>query len=68
MKTPEITSEFIKAVQQSIIALHNDAGHLQRNPRFTENSEVGELIREAEQIKYQHADLLKGWLGRIKED
>lgn len=68
MKTPEITPEFIKAIQESIIALHNDADDLQRNEHFNEEGKIGELVREASQRKYQYADLLSGWLLRCKAD
>ena len=68
MKTPEITSEFIKALKASAAALRASAYDLERNERFNEESKVGEVIREAVQRNYQYADLLKGWLGRIKED
>lgn len=66
MKTPEITQEFIYAVKEGIIALDSIADNLQKNEHFNEESEIGEVIREVAQRKYQCADLLKGWLCRIK--
>lgn len=68
MKTPEITPEFITAIKEGIIALNNDADDLQKHERFNEEGKIGEVIRESAQRKYQYADLLTGWLGRIKED
>ena len=66
MKTPEITPEFIKAIKEGIIALNNDANGLQKHELFNEENIIGETIREAAQMKYQCADLLRGWLCRIK--
>ena len=68
MKTPEITPEFINAIKEGIISLHNDAEDLQKHERFNEEGKIGEVIREAAQRKYQYADLLNGWLLRCKAD
>lgn len=67
MKTPEITQEFISAIKEGIIALNNSADDLQKHERINEEGAIGEALRETAQYKYQSADLLRGWLCRIKD-
>ena len=63
----EFTNEFIAAVEEGANALINAADDLKKCPEYTLYDNIGTIVKRAAERNYQRADLLHGWLKRIKE-